>query len=177
MYRERDKQLAKFLVIHPNLDIYGGGERVCHHVIKSLLEHGEQVELLTFDFDPVRYVQIMGEKLPDGTVVRSLGKRVDVKPPFTVYKRRSRIIKLTKKIKDLEYDYAFSTQTMTAFESALFNEEKWNIAYVHFPEIHHRYMNSGRIRKVYYWLISSGGLTTTSASWTWFSATATTLKA
>ena len=138
-------------MIHPNLDIYGGGERVCHHVLKSLLEHGEQVELLTFDFDPVRYAQIMGEKLPDGTVVHSLGIRVDVKPPFTVYKRRSRIIKLTKKIKDLEYDCAFSTQTMTAFEAALFNEKKWNVAYVHFPEIHHRYMNSGRIRKIYYW--------------------------
>ncbi|MGA2680337.1 MAG: glycosyltransferase [Candidatus Bathyarchaeia archaeon] len=134
------------------MDIYGGGERVCHNVIKSLLEHGEQVELLTFDFDSVRYAQIMGEKLPEGIVVHSLGKRVDVKPPFTVYKRRSKIIKLTKKIKDLDYDYVFSTQTLTAFESALFNEKKGNIAYVHFPEIHHRYMNSGLTRKAYLWL-------------------------
>ncbi len=133
------------------MDIYGGGERVCHHVLKSLLEHGEHVELLTFDFDPVRYMQIMGEKLPENVVVHSLGKRIDVKPPFTVYKRRSRIIKLTKKIKNLDYDVAFSTQTLTAFESALFSETKRNIAYVHFPEIHHRYLNSGRLKKVYYW--------------------------
>ena len=107
--------------------------RVCHHVLKSLLEHGEQVELLTFDFDPVRYAQIMGEKLPEGIVVHSLGKRIDVKPPFTVYKRRSRIIKLTKKIKDLDYDFAFSTQTLTAFESALFNEKKWEHRLCSFP--------------------------------------------
>lgn len=150
--RERERQLAKFLVIHPNLDIYGGGERVCHHIMKSLLDHGEEVELLTFDFDPVRYEQIIGEKLPDGVVVLSLGKRIDVKPPFTVYKRRSRIIKLTKNIKGLTFDYAFSTQTMTAFESAIFAEGKRNLAYVHFPEIHHRYVNSGVTRKAYLWL-------------------------
>jgi glycosyltransferase involved in cell wall biosynthesis len=41
---------------------------------------------------------------------------------------------------------------LTAFESALFDEKKWNIAYVHFPEIHHRYMNSGLARKAYLWL-------------------------
>jgi glycosyltransferase involved in cell wall biosynthesis len=134
------------------LDIYGGGERVCHHIIKSLIEHGEHVELLTFDFDPERYAQIVGEKLPAEIVVHSLGKRIDVKPPFTVYKRRSRIIGLTKKIKGLDYDCAFSTQTMTAFESALFDEKKKNLAYVHFPEIHHSYANSGMRRKAYLWL-------------------------
>lgn len=139
-------------MIHPNLDIYGGGEKVCHHVIKSLIDHGQRVELLTFDFDQARYTQIMGETLPDKVVVHSLGKRVDVKPPFTVYKRRRRIIQLTKKIKDLDYDYAFSTQTLTAFESALFKETKRNIAYVHFPEIHHSYANSGLSRKAYLWL-------------------------
>ena len=32
--------MAKFLVVHPNLDIYGGGERVCHHIIKALVAHG-----------------------------------------------------------------------------------------------------------------------------------------
>ena len=47
--------LAKFLVVHPYLDIYGGGERVCHNVIKTLVEHGQKVELLTFDFDASRY--------------------------------------------------------------------------------------------------------------------------
>ena len=32
--------MAKFLVVHPNLDIYGGGERVCHHIIKALVANG-----------------------------------------------------------------------------------------------------------------------------------------
>lgn len=96
-------------------------------------------------------MQIIGEALPSSVVVHSLGKRIDVKPPFTVYKRRSGIIKLTKKMTDLTFDYAFSTQTMTAFESAVFSEGKCNLAYVHFPTIHHTYANSGFIKKVYYW--------------------------
>ena len=117
-----------------------------------MVNHGEHVELLTFDFDPQRYVEIVGEKLPEGTVVHTLGKRIDVKPPFTVYKRRRRIRKLVRKLKGLDFDCAFSTQTMTAFESALFSKTKINIAYVHFPEIHHSYANSGFSRKAYLWL-------------------------
>ena len=67
--------MAKFLVIHPNMDIYGGGERVCHHILKALVAHGQKVELLAFDFDQKRYAEIIGEKLPENITVRHSGKQ------------------------------------------------------------------------------------------------------
>jgi glycosyltransferase involved in cell wall biosynthesis len=147
--------MAKFLIIHPNLDIYGGGERVCHHVIKALVARGQQVELLTFDFNEKRYSEIMGEKLPSETVVHMLGKReiVDAEPPLSMYKRRRKIIKLLNQYKvAIKYDYTFSTQTLSAFETALFDKAKKNIAYVHFPEIPYDYEHSRRSKRMYWWL-------------------------
>ena len=147
--------MAKFLVIHPNMDIYGGGERVCHHILKALVAHGQQVELLAFDFDQKRYAEIIGEKLPENITVRTLGNRaaVEANPPLSVYKRRRNILKLLKKYKDTaEYDYTFSTQTLSAFEATLFGKAKKNIAYVHFPEIHYDYDHSKRSKRMYLWL-------------------------
>ncbi len=145
--------MAKFLVVHPYLDVYGGGERVCHNVIKTLLAHGQSVQLLTFDFNPGRYREIVGEELPQSVVIHSLGKRIEVKPPFTIYKRRSAYVKLLKKFRDpLEYDYLFSTQSSSPFEPVFLNKAKKNIAYVHFPEIHFDYANHNLKRKVYLWL-------------------------
>ncbi|MCL4429228.1 MAG: glycosyltransferase family 4 protein, partial [Chloroflexi bacterium] len=147
--------MAKFLVIHPNMDIYGGGERVCHHVIKTLVAHGQQVELVAFDFDQNRYSEIMGEKLPENIAVHTLGNRaiVEAKPPLSVYKRRRNILKLLKKYKETaEYDYTFSTQTFSAFEATLLGKAKKNIAYVHFPEIHYDYDHSKRSKRMYLWL-------------------------
>jgi glycosyltransferase involved in cell wall biosynthesis len=147
--------MAKFLVIHPNMDIYGGGERVCHHIIKTLVAHGQQVELLTFDFDQNRYSEIMGEKLPENTTIHTLGNQeiVEAQPPFSVYKRRRNILKLLKKYKEnAAYDYTFSTQTFSAFEATLLDKAKKNIAYVHFPEIHYDYDHSKKSKKMYLWL-------------------------
>ena len=88
--------MANYLVVHPYLDIYGGGERVCHNVIKTLVAHGQSVELLTFDFDAARYRDIVGEDFPKEVVVHSLGRRIEVKPPFTIYKRHRNFVKLLK---------------------------------------------------------------------------------
>jgi glycosyltransferase involved in cell wall biosynthesis len=147
--------MAKFLVIHPNMDIYGGGERVCHHILKSLVANGQQVELLAFDFDQTRYGEIMGEKLPQNITVHTLGSHtsVEAKPPLSVYKRRRNILKLLKKYKaTAEYDYTFSTQTFSAFEATLLEKAKKNVAYVHFPEIHYDYDHSKRSKRMYLWL-------------------------
>jgi glycosyltransferase involved in cell wall biosynthesis len=147
--------MAKFLIVHPNVDIYGGGERVCHHIIKALVAHGQQVELLSFDFNEDKYADFMGEKLPSSVVVNMLGKRemVEAKPPLSVYKRRQRIVKLLNTYKaSAEYDYTFSTQTLSAFETTLFNKAKKNIAYVHFPEIPYDYEHSRRGKRMYLWL-------------------------
>jgi glycosyltransferase involved in cell wall biosynthesis len=146
--------MAKFLIVHPNLDIYGGGERVAHHIIKTLVTRGQQVELLAFDFDEDRYREIIGENLPNSITVHTLGNRaiVEAEPPLSVYKRRRNIIKLLKKFKAAEqYDYTFCTQTISAFEAALFDEAKKNVAYVHFPEIHYDYNHSKSSKKIYLW--------------------------
>jgi glycosyltransferase involved in cell wall biosynthesis len=147
--------MAKFLVVHPNLDIYGGGERVCHHIIKALVAHDQQVELLSFDFDENHYAEIIGEKLPSGVTIHTLGKReiVEAKPPLSVYKRRRNIINLLKAYKTTaEYDYTFSTQTLSAFETTLFGKANKNFAYVHFPEIPYDYDHSKPSKRMYLWL-------------------------
>ena len=145
--------LAKFLVVHPYLDIYGGGERVCHNVIKTLLEKKQTVELLTFDFDTEKYQDIVGEGFPKQVAVYSLGRRIEVKPPFTIYKRHRNFVRLLKQYKGkLEYDYLFSTQSSSPFEPVFLNKAKKNIAYVHFPEIHFDYARGKLKRKLYLWL-------------------------
>jgi glycosyltransferase involved in cell wall biosynthesis len=145
--------LATFLVVHPYLDIYGGGERVCHNVIKTLVEHGQKVALLTFDFDAGRYRDIVGEEFPKEVEVHSMGKRIEVEPPFTIYKRHRNFVRLLKKYRDqLQYDYLFSTQSSSPFEPVFLSKAKKNIAYVHFPEIHFDYERSGIKRKLYLWL-------------------------
>jgi len=145
--------VATFLVVHPYLDIYGGGERVCHGVIKTLVNHGQKVELLTFDFDAQRYRDIVGEDFPKQVEVHSLGQRTKEKPPFTIYKRHRNFVKLLKKYRNqLKYDYLFSTQSSSPFEPVFLNKAKKNIAYVHFPEIHHDYAHGTHKRKLYLWL-------------------------
>ena len=147
--------MAKFLVIHPNMDIYGGGERVCHHIMEALVAHGQQVELLAFDFDQDRYCEIIGEKIPENVTVHTLGNRVNVeaKPPLSVYKRRRSILRLLKKYKETaKYDYTFSTQTFSTFEATLLEKGQKNIAYVHFPEIHYDYEHSKTTKRMYLWL-------------------------
>jgi glycosyltransferase involved in cell wall biosynthesis len=145
--------LATYLIVHPYLDIYGGGERVCHSVIKSLVDNGQRVELLTFDFDANKYRDIVGEDFPKQVVVHSLGQRTEEKPPFTIYKRHRNFVKLLKKYRnELNYDYLFSTQSSSPFEPIFLNKAKKNIAYVHFPEIHFDYARGTFKRKIYLWL-------------------------
>jgi glycosyltransferase involved in cell wall biosynthesis len=148
----RGKIMETYLIVHPYLDIYGGGERVCHNIIKTLITYGQKVELLTFDFDPCKYRDIIGEDFPKEVVVHSLGKHTKEKSPFTIYKRHRNFVRLLKKYrKQLDYDYLFSTQS-SSFEPVFLNKAKKNIAYVHFPEIHHDYKNGTFKRKLYLWL-------------------------
>jgi len=145
--------LATFLVVHPYLDIYGGGERVCHNVIKTLLVNDQKVELLTFNFDADKYRDIVGEDLSKEVAIHSLGKRIEVKPPFTIYKRHRNFVNLLKQYKNkLDYDFLFSTQSSSPFEPVFLSKAKKNIAYVHFPEIHYDYANGRLRRKIYLWL-------------------------
>ena len=60
MANKRKDRMARFLVLHMNLAKYGG--TVCYNVIKTLVAHGQDVELLTLSFDRIRYRDIMGEE-------------------------------------------------------------------------------------------------------------------
>jgi hypothetical protein len=42
---------------YPNVDIYGGGTCLPPHN-QNLIAHGQQVELLSFDFDENRYAKL-----------------------------------------------------------------------------------------------------------------------
>jgi glycosyltransferase involved in cell wall biosynthesis len=144
--------LAKFLVFHPKLDIFGGAEKVGFHVIKTLVEHNQQVELLTFDLDTEKYGRIMDDILPEEVTVHSIEKRSE-KPPFTIYKKHHNTAKLLKPLrKNLEYDFLFATQASSPFETVFLNKAQKNLAYVHFPEIHDEYHTAKLKRKIYLWL-------------------------
>jgi glycosyltransferase involved in cell wall biosynthesis len=111
------------------------------------------VELLTFNFDANQYSEIVGEEFPKSVIIHSLGKRLEVEPPFTIYKRRRNFVKLLKEYRDkLEYDYLFSTQSSAPFEPVFLNKAKKNIVFVHFPEIDFDYYRGNLKRKVYLWL-------------------------
>jgi len=142
--------LATFLVVHPYQDFYGGGEKVCLNVLKTLTLHGQKVELLTFDFDKNKYRDIMGEEFPKEVIVHSLGTKIEIEPPFMLYKRRRNFVKSLKEHRhDLEYDFLFSTQPSLPFEPVFLNKAKKNIAYFHFPETHFDYDRANLKRKVY----------------------------
>ncbi len=116
---------------------------------------GQQVELLSFDFEEKHYREIIGEGIPRGVLVHMLGNRntMEANPPLSMYKRRRNIVKLLKKYKaSAKYDYMFSTQTISAFETELFKKSRKNIAYVHFPEIPDYYAHCKTTKKMYWWL-------------------------
>ncbi len=50
----------RFLVIHPKMSIFGGGERVCLHMVKALAEAGHDVTLLCEPFDMNEMNRILG---------------------------------------------------------------------------------------------------------------------
>ena len=140
-------------MVQPYLDIYGGSERVCHNIIKTLIAHGQDVQLLTLHFDPERYTKISGEALPKEVTVYSMEKRVEVKPPFTIYKRHRALVKLLKQYRhSLEYDYLFSAESSSPVDPLFLKKAKKNISYVHFPEIHFEYSRASLKKRAYLWL-------------------------
>ena len=149
-------ELARFLVVHLKLDTFGGAERVCHHILKTLIEHDQEVELLSFAFDRNKYRKMIGEEIPRNVTVHELHDRFNIAPPFTIYKEYFLAKKVLSKFKERlnsKYDFIFLTQASNPFElnflTGIYNR---SIGYVHFPEIHFEYDRSGLGRKTYLWL-------------------------
>jgi glycosyltransferase involved in cell wall biosynthesis len=144
--------MAKFLVLHPDLGKYGGGEKVCYGVIKALTTNNQQVELLTLGFDADRYRDIMGENFPADVRIHCPSRDAKVGPPFSIYKKHHVIMRMLKDFKrDLRYEFLFDTHASSPYELAFLDRGKRSIAYVHFPEIHYIYDHADIKRKAYLW--------------------------
>lgn len=147
--------MARFLIVHLSLGAFGGAERVCHHIIKSLIEHDQEVELLSFEFDRDAYRKIIGEEVPQRIIIHEMPYKFKIKPPFTIYKKyylvRKSLINFRKKCSS-RYDFLFLTQSSNPLElNFLTRICNRVVGYVHFPEIHHEYEGSGLKRKIYLW--------------------------
>jgi len=144
--------MSKFLVIHTRLDIFGGAERVCHEIVKTLVAHDQEVELLTLSLNKDKYEEITGKGLSEEIKVYSLEDFKPIGPPFSIYKRFLSMRKLIKRYKDiLDYDYIFLTHGSNPYENTILGEVKRSIAYVHFPNIHYNYQHSNLKRRIYLW--------------------------
>lgn len=147
--------MASFLIIHLPINVFGGAERACHYVIKSLVEHGQEVELLSFEFDRNAYKEMIGENVPHGINVHELLYNFKPRQPFTIYKKyyfvRKSLINFKKKC-FRRYDFLFLTHSSNPYELNFLNKiyDK-AIGYVqYFPEIHHEYEKSSLEKKIYF---------------------------
>ncbi|MEM0216688.1 MAG: glycosyltransferase family 4 protein [Candidatus Bathyarchaeia archaeon] len=155
--------MADFLVVHLSLGAFGGAEKVCHYILKSLIEHGQKVELLSFEFNKDTYRAIIGDDMPRGIILHELPCYVKIKPPFTIYKRyyniRKSLIKFQKE-NGRKYDFLFLTQSSAPFEPVFLKNYDKALGYVHFPQIHYEYERSKILRRIYLqpfkWLIDKG---------------------
>lgn len=143
--------MASFLVIHLS-GALGGGEQLSHYVIKSLSEHDQDVELLTFEFDKKIYKNIIGEDLPEGITIHTL-PFLSIKPPFSVYKRfflYRKSLKVFIENYKKRCDFIFLSNASYPVElDLLINIHSKVVGYVHFPEIHYSYEKSNFIRRLY----------------------------
>ncbi|MEM2046056.1 MAG: glycosyltransferase family 4 protein [Candidatus Bathyarchaeia archaeon] len=147
-----EKYMASFLVVHLSLGAFGGSERVCHHVLKSLIERGQKVDLLSFEFDRNKYKLMIGEDIPTKVIIHELRRNVRIKPPLTIYKRfydAGKALISFQKRNDQRYDFLFLTQSSSPFELTFLKNYDKAIGYVHFPEIHYEYERSGVLKRVY----------------------------
>jgi len=149
------KKMARFLVVHLSLGAFGGAERVCHYIIKSLIEHAQEVELLSFEFDEDAYKEMIGEEMPQKIIIYKLPYRSKIKPPFTIYKKyyslRKPLIDFKKKSVS-KYDFLFLTQSSNPLElNFLTGIYSKIIGYVHFPLFHYEYERSSIGRRIYLW--------------------------
>jgi glycosyltransferase involved in cell wall biosynthesis len=115
--------------------------------------------LLTLEFNKNKYVEMIGEELPRKVIVHELHHEFEVKPPLSVYKRyflTKKVLGEFKRNYNSKYDFLFLTQASSPFELNILNKNYYkSIGYVHFPEMHYEYENSGFKRKIYLWPIKN----------------------
>lgn len=148
--------MKNFLVMHPRLDSIGGAEKVCFQVIKSLLEHGQKVSLLTLTFDREQFKRVIGEELPKEVKIYDFEGYKGVNPPFSAYKQYWRMVKTYKKHEDeinKDFDCLFDTQQYNPIAHFLFKKADKKVRYIHFPDVHYRYKHSSWGWKLYLYFL------------------------
>jgi len=137
----------KALVVHPYMNILGGGERVCLHVIRALIEEGVDVTLVSEPINPDRLEEFLGFNLDEVVYVPCKKFRLKFKK-FSVYQRMIHYSFLKSKIKRTvgDQDVEILTQDV-AFTLGI---GKKIIAYVHFPEFF-THLESAKPRTRWFW--------------------------
>jgi len=120
------------LVVHPYLSILGGGERVCLHAIKALIEEGHNVTLVSESIKPGELESFLGFNVLDDVAHVSYKKFDPKVKKFSVYQRvfHHTLSKPTARKKIGDMDIEFLTQDV-GFTLCIGRKK---IAYVHFPE-------------------------------------------
>lgn len=79
--------MKDLLVIHPRFSLYGGGELLCLHVIKALLEQGHRITLASDSFSPAMCEQMFGPigRVLSKTRILLLPRFKQVLPRFLAY--------------------------------------------------------------------------------------------
>jgi len=148
----------KVLVVHPYMKVYGGGEKVCLHIVKALIEEGHNVNLMCQPVKLSALESFLGANISRKNLyymnMRAMPS-AEFKPKmriFSVYERMMRhtILKYCLKRKIGNIDIEFLTQDVAL--SCDIGEKK--IAYVHFPNYSPRLDKAGYrsklVWKIYY---------------------------
>lgn len=105
--------MKQALVIHPRFTIYGGGEMVALHVIKTLQDIDYNVSIATDNYDPAEVEKNlqMGRTMESCTAIGLPSFRPVLSKFLAVQRIRyvSRVMKILRKLKP---DVAFSTQSI-----------------------------------------------------------------
>ena len=120
----------KAVIVHPYLGVLGGGERLCFHTIKALLEYGWDVTLLSQRVDENVVKDIMGFDVfnevkhifyPDFNPLISR---------FRAYQRMLHHLMVKRRFKGFHFHLKLLTQDV----GLDITEANRTVAYVHFPE-------------------------------------------
>jgi len=117
------------LIVHPYMSIFGGGERVCFHILKALVEEGHNVTLVSEPINDEKFKKFIGFDLPSEVNYVFIKKFEPKILKFMVYQRRLHYLLSKRKLKLGNFDVEILTQDITL----TLNAGKRIIAYVHFP--------------------------------------------
>lgn len=120
----------KAVVVHPYLSVMGGGERLCFHTVRALLEYGWDVALLSQRLDEDAVTNIMGFNVLNEV------ERIfypDFNPfmsRFRAYQRMLHHLLVRRKFKKFHFHLKLLTQDV----GLNIADASKTVAYVHYPE-------------------------------------------